>query len=465
MTSTMECLTDWMMRQRWYGGKGRVPALRLIGSWDIDTHESGVRIRTQLIMDDASNPPTLYQIPITRRQSLLPGGGLALIGRAENDEFVYDGAFDPAYARALLRMMLAELPARADGAEAWGHAAVYDPPSTRPAFTLDDSVTTRVLSGEQSNTSIIFERPGDPTSTPIICKVFRALHHGENPDVTLQTALTEAGSPYVPRSIGHITGEWNDVGRSSGRAQGHLAFAQEFLPGVEDAWRVAVRAADHDEDFSSEAFELGEATAEVHRTLAEVMPSRPASLGDVVSVVANWHQRLAIAMAEVPEIREHKARIEAVFDAAQAAPWPSLQRIHGDYHLGQVLHVPGRGWVLLDFEGEPLRPMSERDLPDLVLRDVAGMLRSFDYVAGSLALANPDRSVQAWAHAARRAFVDGYIHASGNDLREHRALLDAFEIDKAVYEAVYEARNRPAWVGIPVHAIARLLSRERVSAG
>jgi maltokinase len=322
-----------------------------------------------------------------------------------------------------------------------------------------------VLSGEQSNTSIIFERPGDPTSTPIICKVFRALHHGENPDVTLQTALTEAGSPYVPQSIGHITGEWNDVGRSSGRAQGHLAFAQEFLPGVEDAWRVAVRAADHDEDFSSEAFELGEATAEVHRTLAEVMPSRPASLGDVVSVVANWHQRLAIAMAEVPEIREHKARIEAVFDAAQAAPWPSLQRIHGDYHLGQVLHVPGRGWVLLDFEGEPLRPMSERDLPDLVLRDVAGMLRSFDYVAGSLALANPDRSVQAWAHAARRAFVDGYIHASGNDLREHRALLDAFEIDKAVYEAVYEARNRPAWVGIPVHAIARLLSRERVSAG
>ena len=142
-------------------------------------------------------------------------------------------------------------------------------------------------------------------------------------------------------------------------------------------------------------------------------------------------------------------------------PWPALQRIHGDYHLGQVLHSPERGWVLLDFEGEPLRPMVERTQPDFALRDVAGMLRSFDYVAGSLRLDDPDRSadaVRAWAREARHAFVDGYAAASGG-LDSRHPLLAALELDKAVYEAIYEARNRPTWVAIPLSAVARLVER------
>jgi predicted trehalose synthase len=140
-------------------------------------------------------------------------------------------------------------------------------------------------------------------------------------------------------------------------------------------------------------------------------------------------------------------------------PWPTLQRIHGDLHLGQAVQAPELGWVLLDFEGEPLRPMPERSRPDLPLRDVAGMLRSFDYVAGSLAQQDPPVDAAAWASAARNAFLDGYVATSGHDVRTGRALLDAFEVDKAVYEAIYEVRNRPDWLGIPLAAITRLVER------
>src|SRR5690606_4168583 len=142
------------------------------------------------------------------------------------------------------------------------------------------------------------------------------------------------------------------------------------------------------------------------------------------------------------------------------AEWPPLQRIHGDYHLGQVLDVPDRGWVLVDFEGEPLRALAERNLPDLALRDVAGMLRSFDYAAGSVSQER-DLDREAWAAACRQAFLDGYAAEAGEDPREHADLLDALELDKALYEVVYEARNRPTWIGIPVAAVERILDRRR----
>ena len=99
---------------------------------------------------------------------------------------------------------------------------------------------SRALTGEQSNTSIVFDEDGEPT---IILKLFRTLHHGENPDVTVQRVLSDAGSPYVPRFLGSLDAEWPDVGRESGVARGTLGFAQEFLPGVRDGWAVALEAA------------------------------------------------------------------------------------------------------------------------------------------------------------------------------------------------------------------------------
>ena len=213
------------------------------------------------------------------------------------------------------------------------------------------------------------------------------------------------------------------------------------------------------EDFTQRAHSLGVTTAEMHETLRTALFSRATIPSDIAATVASMRDRFEHAATAVPLLAAFRPALERVYQEAVASPWPALQRIHGDFHLGQVLAVPGRGWVLLDFEGEPMRPMTERSLPDTPLRDVAGMLRSFDYVAGSFALTHPGESAAHWASACRRAFVDGYIERSGHDLREHRAVLDAFEIDKALYEATYEARNRPGWLAIPTAAIARLLER------
>jgi maltokinase len=463
MSAVPDFLADWIATQRWYGGKGRTPVLERRGHWSFRDEGWFARIETHLLLDSSGDEHALYQVPLTFRDAPLECHEADLIGTVTEDDgtqlYVYDGPKDPAYAWALLRLILDESEAQrseeSEGSSARGHR--------QPGVDVVTVVGSRVLSGEQSNTSIIYDMVNDEGEAvnPMICKVFRAVHHGENPDVVLQSALAAAGSPNVPLSVGYVEGSWTDPGREGGMATGHLAFAQEFLPGVQDAWRVALQAAEVGQDFSDQARMLGAATASVHTTLASALPTIEATPEVIGDIMASLRSRLDTALREVPQLAEHRAAIERVYGAAEAAEWPRLQRIHGDYHLGQVLAVPGRGWVLLDFEGEPLRPMTERSEPDLALRDVAGMLRSFDYVAGSLTLSGTADAEAAteWAHAARRAFLDGYIEESGRDVRANRVLLDALEIDKAVYEAIYEIRNRPDWLEIPARAVRRLAMR------
>ncbi|WP_065961875.1 hypothetical protein [Curtobacterium sp. UCD-KPL2560] len=407
---TDRTLEGWIARQRWYAAKGGTPALRTVAETD----------GTRLVLDDAPTGPVLYQVPVS----------------GTVDDEPVDGTTDTAWVQALA--------ARIDA----------DPDSLRP---IGEVTASRVLSGEQSNTSVICDTAD---GAQVIVKVFRVLHHGDNPDVTTQLALSAAGSDRVPAVYGALRATWPDPGRADGTAEGHLAFAQEFLPGLDDAWRVALRDARDGTAWEEPATRLGEALAEVHRTLAGALPTEPADEDRRATALATMHARLDAAVREAPTIEPHVAAIRRVYERAGAAHWPDLQRIHGDLHLGQVLAAPEpRGWVFLDFEGEPLRPLAERTLPDVTLRDVAGMLRSFDYVAGALAHDQPFVDAGVWSRQARAAFLDGYQRGTGADLRTHRELLDAFELDKAVYEVVYETRNRPDWAGIPLAAVARLAAR------
>ena len=438
----------WLVSQRWFG-KSHAPDVRSLGSWSLDSSEAGVRIQTHLLQAASSPEPVLYQVPITERSVPLAGGESALIAE-RGARFYYDGAHDPAYAAALLRLI------RDEG------RSVQRMPNARgtrlSSLGRPEAYSSRVLGGEQSNTSIVYE-PTDASSDPaVICKLYRVIHGGDNPDIAVHSALAAFGSSRVSRPIGYLSGEWSGPGRPAERITGHLAFAQEFIRDAPDAWRVALEAARHGEDFSARAHELGAAIAGVHRTLAEAMPTAEAGSGSIEAVVSEMRARCLAAEHDVPELAPYRSAIESGLDAARRVPWPRLQRIHGDFHLGQVLDAPGRGWIVIDFEGEPLVPLSERGRPDTVMRDIAGMLRSFSYVGGTLASARtrPQADIADWVARCRASFLDGYASVSDLDPREHEVLLAAFELDKAVYEARYEARNRPSWLPIPVAAIHRL---------
>lgn len=458
-------LADWIVTQRWYAGKSRAPQFEILGGFilgDETGTDHSVLIRGLFVLDHAEHPQ-LYQVPLTERRAPvaeLEHALVATVDGVDGTTWVYDGPHDPAYAKALLRLILTE--GAVEASDAYGRVTAHGHCDLRDRGL--HIVSSTVLSGEQSNTSIVYQladHSGQP-ARPVICKVFRALHDGENPDVILTAVLAKAKPPVVPKCVGNVTGQWRDSGKPGGIATGHIAFAQEFLPGAEDAWRVAVRAVDVGKDFSVEARELGQTSAIMHATLASALASRPTTPADISAVIESMRGRFELAAKAVPALAIYRDALEQIYQRAAGSTWPALQRIHGDLHLGQVLAVPGRGWVVLDFEGEPLRPMLERSELDSPLRDVAGMLRSFDYAAGSYELTHNGQSAADWASDCRSAFLDGYMSAAECDLTS--AVLDAFEIDKALYEAVYEARNRPSWLSIPTAAIMRLLARAAATA-
>ncbi len=428
MDALAQLVGGWMARQRWYAGKGGVPRLRTVGDIALESPDPGARVHILLLADDADPRRAVYQVPVVERRGVPEGSESHLIG-ANGDRAVFDGPYDPAFAAALLDAIRGN--AHPDGSE---------------------RITgSGVLSGEQSNTSIVVSTH---SAGEVMVKVFRVVQHGKNPDAELQGALSATGATFVPRFVGALDAEWRDAGEALGAGQ--LAIAQEFLGGAEDGWLTARRAVDAGEDFSREAFELGRATAALHATLADRLPTERPEPAAIAAMTALWTARLEAAVHDAPSLSEHRDAIQIAYAEAATADWPRLQRIHGDLHLGQILHATAGGaerWVFIDFEGEPLRTIEERTRPEPPLRDLAGMLRSFDYAAASST--HPD--ADAWARRAGDAYLAGYEDADGG-IGDH-ALLTAFELDKAVYEASYEARNRPSWLPIPLRAIERLSSR------
>ncbi|YAL84172.1 1,4-alpha-glucan branching protein GlgB [Dermacoccaceae bacterium W4C1] len=466
--SKIDLIDGWISTQRWYRGTAPAPSLRALGAYRFDDPAGEVGIEIHVLADESGPTPTIYQVPLTYRATPLTDvSSAAFVGTMQHSvlgtRYVYDGAHDGVFATALIGAVLGGVPQAVEEIVGEDGSQQARTPSARvvagaPAQTAVQVSNPRVLGVEQSNTSLVADLRTDDGVQPVIVKLFRVLQSGPNPDVQVQQALTAAGSAQVSPFLGVLHGEWDDPqGRLAG--SGDLAFAQHFLADAPDGWAEATRSAAAGSDPGPEAYSLGRATAALHTALAEQLPTTTASPELIDSIAEGMLRRFSAAAELDPDLAQDRATVETVIQDLRTAQWPLLQRIHGDYHLGQVLRS-GNSWVMLDFEGEPLRPLQERNEPDTVLRDVAGMLRSYDYAAGSVRLTT-GTDASAWARAARAAFLTGYNEVSDIDLARSRSLLRAYELDKALYELTYEVGHRPDWVPIPEAAVQRLLAAAR----
>jgi maltokinase len=313
-----------------------------------------------------------------------------------------------------------------------------------------DRLAERRLQVEQSNTSV---RLGDR----LMLKLYRLLETGINPEVEIMDFLTRAGYRRAPQLAGWIS--YRDGGVEPAAA----AMVQSLVPARGDAWAWMLERLQEMPEGPVQALaavaQLGGLTAELHdalRSRPEMpgFPARPATAAELDAWRAGADRQLAGALAALngDELRRLEKVAPAVrerFEDIGEATGATISRVHGDYHLGQLLAVD-RGFVVTDFEGEPARPLAERRQPGSPLRDVAGMLRSLDYAVRTVERRRPDFESDAWLSDARTAFLAAYGGPGES------SLLRAFELEKACYEVHYEANNRPDWVWLPLQALERL---------
>ncbi|MFI1394842.1 maltokinase [Streptomyces sp. NPDC020681] len=444
LPSLAPLLHHWLPRQRWFAGKGHpVTGFSLVAASELlplDGTGPGLLhllVRVQQPGLAAGSSQDCYQLLLGVRETLPPHLAPALIGRPAEGPLagrtVYEGLLDPRLAELILERL------RTPGSLG---PLRFDRFDKAPA--LGGALVARPLEAEQSNSSLVY---GDA----YILKVFRRVQPGPNPDLELPLALARAGCGRVPAPVA-----WYE---SSEPEPYTLGVLQLFLRGSQDGWLLALDALARGRTFTDEARALGRVTAEVHTALADELPTVMLRRPQTEILAAAMTQRLEAAAQSVPALLPYAPRLRTAFDALAALGrsgrvWRA-QRVHGDLHLGQTLRGGGRHadghWSVIDFEGEPARPLADRRRPQPPVIDVAGMLRSFDYAARTHRPWNPS-----WAEHCRTAYCEGYAEAGGADPRTEPELLRAYETDKAVYEVVYEARHRPDWLPVPMAAIDRL---------
>ncbi|MCT1803432.1 1,4-alpha-glucan branching protein GlgB [Kocuria carniphila] len=375
--------------------------------------------------------------------------------------YLYDAVGDAPFLDAVLRIMDTQLGVGGVLRHGMGLHGKYTG-ALNTQYRISNPHQVRVISSEQSNTSVILTPPTSENASDValrgdavIVKFFRVVGEGRNPDVEVGVELTSQGSSAVPATAGWIDAQWR---QGLVTTAGQLAVAAQFVDHAQDAWQMAVDSAKSGGDFTELARELGATTARVHADLMAAFDPITADHDARDAFLQDISGRLRWAWEACGDrFVELESALDTVMrDLEELRELPPLKRIHGDYHLGQVLYNRDNGFKILDFEGEPLRPIKERVRPDVALRDVVGMLRSLDY-AGAMAGREESGDAQEWTRAASSAFLDGYREISDQSLDTESVLFQALWLDKALYEVVYEQRNRPDWVDVPANAVIRSL--------
>jgi len=499
-------LAAFLAPRRWYGAKAGTPsAARVRDVVSIPWEGGPFAVARIEVTPSAGGDPSLYQVPLCVRSleeigDQPPTSVIARVVAGDGEGLLFDAVEDGAFLRGLAGALAKPATFGSSGTQ-W----IIEPVGGK-ALVVPANAEVRVGSAEQSNTSVIIDQLA-------ILKLFRKLARGEHPDVEVTRFLTvDGGFTHTPVLLGVI----RMVDESGSSVAGML---QEFLPKSTDAWHYVLErsrpyfnaAADRaaPNDVLADAERLGAITRDLHETLArgttaELAPERVTReqlgrwaegarrwMGTALDLLERQLRANAVPKGRVPDAdailrrRDHfRAMVDEIVQTLGADAGLAT-RIHGDYHLGQVLRTASDDFMIIDFEGEPARSLAERREKASPLRDVAGMLRSFAYAAATLGmeakqLDMPTRELRVgrWERDTRDAFLRGYLKDAGSgsrgagsdgreaqrqilpsDVGHTRALLRLFETEKAFYELAYELNNRPDWVWIPIRGISKLLVR------
>ena len=418
-------LAIWLQQQRWFAGRS-LHDLAIVADTEVLAGDPALRHLIVLASHRATTDH--YQILIGLRAELPDWLEQARIGTLDDGRHVYDALHDPALTRHLLHAIA-------------GNQTIGALHFSRRSAALDSIV----LPAEQSNTSLVF---GEQS----ILKVLRRVSPSLTTDLEVTSALARLGSAYVAEPFGSIETRMEGVPTT-------LAILSRYLRTAIDGWTMASSSVFKADGFMGEAYRLGAATAEVHRDLAEAFGTGELSPDALHEVAEQMYRRFNLATEAAPELARHADMIGAAYSALAKINEPvPAQRVHGDYHLGQVMRTE-TGWIIRNFEGEPGNPLAQRRARSSPLRDVAAMLRSFDYAARFQLLTHPDTggdrsAARKWIRQNSVGFCAGYAEAGGLDLAANEVLLRALQLDKAVYEVMYEAKHRPARLPIPLESLA-----------
>ena len=461
-------LPAWLRPKRWFGGQTRQITAVQIEGWLSLGESAGA--------DDAA-PAVLCVISVTDSDGITSRHPLFLAATE-------DGTIGEALERPAVRQRLLELLLGGGELRGTGLRLIGEP--TGAVAGLAPDAPSRIIGAQQSNSSLVYGERA-------IMKVYRRLESGANPEIELGRFLSvEAGLAAIPRvyASGRLVGDGPDLPEGFDAS---LLILQAFVPNEGDGWEwslaqggAALAAAEDmaglarwlgaNPALPDAAAELGRTTAQMHAALAAAtdaaLAPHPTTAADVATWASAVGQEAQETTAAISRAGHADAALSQAVDAAQVYPPPEvdapglLTRVHGDYHLGQIIRGAA-GFMILDFEGEPARPLAYRRRHQHPLADVAGMARSWSYAAHAAAEGQPGKEALATTLEAtlRERFLDAYWAEADAaptpflpaDPASRIALLRLFELAKALYEVRYELNNRPAMVNIPGDAVKRLM--------